>query len=100
MCYLAQLAMNIIRSIRNITLLSAAFAASIASSMARDIYPLNNDWRIFYSSEGSGDRSLNIALPHSWSLNPNTPINLSQVNYLRKLYAPSSWSDQRVFLKF
>ncbi len=92
--------MNIIRSIRNITLLSAAFAASIASSMARDIYPLNNDWRIFYSSEGSGDRSLNIALPHSWSLNPNTPINLSQVNYLRKLYAPSSWSDQRVFLKF
>ncbi|MFI3259099.1 MAG: glycoside hydrolase family 2 TIM barrel-domain containing protein [Rikenellaceae bacterium] len=85
---------------RLLLLVAVVFATSISQLAARTTYPMMNDWRIFASAEGSGDRARNISLPYSWSLENNTPVSLTSTNFLRTLYAPNSWRLNRVFIKF
>ncbi|MFI3303687.1 MAG: glycoside hydrolase family 2 TIM barrel-domain containing protein [Rikenellaceae bacterium] len=80
--------------------LSTLLLLSTTLVHSREVYPLNDDWRLFSSSEGSGDRARNISLPFSWSLEQNTPVRNTSTNFLRTLFIPRGWRGERVFLKF
>ncbi len=84
------------------TLFTIAALLLLTSSKlcAREVLPLNDDWRLFSASEGSGDRARNISLPFSWSLERNTPVKHTSTNFLRTLFIPARWSERRIFLKF
>ncbi len=67
---------------------------------ARELYNLNENWRMFPASKSSGDDAHSISLPHCWGQDPSTPPSLTNANYLRSIYAPEAWREQRVFLRF
>ncbi|MFI3278193.1 MAG: sugar-binding domain-containing protein [Rikenellaceae bacterium] len=62
---------------------------------ARETYPLNQGWQLFYASQTSGDSASPINLPHTWSNRQE-----SVANYTKSIYAPESWQDKRVFIRF
>ncbi len=83
-------------------LFAIAAIMSIATSnlTAREVLPLNDDWRLFSAAEGSGDRARNISLPFSWSLERNTSVRETSTNFLRTLYIPQEWDGERIFIRF
>ncbi len=88
---------------RNYIGIILAFIATIAFTFtisAREVLPLNDNWRIFSTADGSGDQALNISLPDSWDANSNYSANLTNANYLRNIFAPRRWSNERVYIKF
>ncbi len=76
------------------------FALQIVQIQAREIYEINDSWRIYPASKSSGDDARTVSIPHCWGEDSDTPISLTSANYLRSIYAPAEWLDQRVFLKF
>ncbi|MFI3305984.1 MAG: glycoside hydrolase family 2 TIM barrel-domain containing protein [Rikenellaceae bacterium] len=92
--------MNLRKLSTHILAIAAIVLLSNSTLEAREVMKLNDDWRLFSASEGSGDRARNISLPFSWSLERNTPVRHTSVNFLRTLFIPNRWSERRIFLKF
>ncbi len=68
---------------------------TLSSLHAREIYPLTDGWQFFYASQTSGDSATPINLPYTWSDGSE-----SSANYTRSIYAPHSWQDKRIFIRF
>lgn len=75
---------------------------SLLPAAAREVFPLNEGWRFFYTHENSSDNARTVTLPHTW----NTDITGSGLffrtaaTYENEIYIPSSWRNKRLFLKF
>ncbi len=77
-----------------------ASVANIADAQGRTKYRLNDDWRIFSSTEDSGDNAQTIQLPYCWDITPTTHISRSVASYMRVINAPTEWRSRRVYIKF
>ncbi len=82
------------------TLVGLMNLSAIEQSQARESYTISNNWRLFASVEGRGDRARNIAVPYSWSLENNALVSQTSTNFLRTLYLPERYFNNRIYLKF
>lgn len=70
---------------------------------AREVYPLNADWRFHFAHEESADKARNISLPHTWNFDALAgvyPYFRTQALYSRDLFLPAEWATKRIFLRF
>ena len=70
-----------------------------AAVQARQTYPLDSEWRFYFSAENSGDRARVVSLPHTWSPSA-AAVREAAGNYDRTIYIPAEWEGQRLFLRF
>ncbi len=85
---------------KSLFILLLAILVILPTLSAREVYSLNSGWRIFSATEDSGDDARSVSLPYSWSQSLSTPLSLMTTNYIRNIYAPTSWLNNRVFVKF
>lgn len=72
-------------------------------SFAREVITVNDNWRFYFSSENSADYARTISLPHTWAYESTNALVSTQpttANYTREIYAPTEWSQKRLFIKF
>lgn len=79
------------------------FICVAPSLNAREVININNNWRFFYSHEGSSDFAREVNLPHTWNgdaLGGNKEYFRGTGNYLRSINIPAQWRGKRVFIRF
>ncbi len=81
-------------------LISIFTPLAIESVEAREVYPLNQNWKIYAAADGSADNANHISLPYCWSHSARISLSHATVDYLRTIYAPQEWESKRVFIKF
>ncbi len=87
---------------RFLTLLISLLTLSTTLS-AREIISINDNWRFYFSKENSADYARTISLPHTWNFDQSSMLLSSQpstANYIRDIYTPLEWSQNRIFIKF
>ncbi|MBR5849550.1 MAG: beta-galactosidase [Alistipes sp.] len=74
----------------------------VSTTMAREIYPLNDSWQFFFRSENDSEHARLVSLPHSWNNNPmaGSDFRETTANYLNEIFIPLEWSSKRLFLRF
>ncbi|MBQ9138791.1 MAG: beta-galactosidase [Alistipes sp.] len=80
-----------------------AFIATISVAQAREVYILNNSWRLFFKEENSSDNARFVNLPHTWNtdaLSEGGSLRQTTAYYRRTLFVPSQWQGKRLFLRF
>ena len=84
-------------------LILIAFLASYSTISAREVYLLNNSWRLFFKDENSSDNARFISLPHTWNTDALTEggsLRQTTAYYRRTLFVPSKWQGKRLFVRF
>lgn len=84
-------------------LILIAFLATYSTISAREVYLLNNSWRLFFKEENSSDNARFITLPHTWNTDALTEggsLRQTTAYYRRTLFVPSQWQGKRLFIHF
>ncbi len=84
-------------------LLLLASLGCICFTFAREVIPMNEGWRFYFSTENSGDYARTINLPHTWDLpQSNVAFAMDNItaNYSRNIKVASEWRGKRIFIKF
>ena len=71
-----------------------------ASEPMRQSLPLNDNWRFFWADRSDIDDAEYVALPHVWAEQGGDCFMCSTANYIREIYAPKTWNNKRIFLRF
>lgn len=61
---------------------------------SKEIYKLNNNWK-FGSDMANSSSYFEINIPHVWESN-----NINKGKYTRELFAPISWANKSIYIKF
>lgn len=87
---------------RYITLCVLLLTALTASG--RNVYPVNEGWRFFFSQENSSDNARIVTLPHTWNtdaMGGRSGVYLqTSAIYQNEVFIPADWRNKRLFLKF
>ena len=89
-----------------LTLLFLVVVQSVAlrgKVSAREVCPINDNWRFFFRYENTSDAARPVTLPHTWNrdaLNGSLLYRRTTADYLRDLYIPAGWKEKRLFLRF
>ncbi len=70
---------------------------------AREVYILNNSWRLFFKDDNSSDDARFVNLPHTWNtdaLSERGSLRQTTGYYRRTLFVPQQWQGKRLFLRF
>ena len=84
-------------------LILIAFLATYSTISAREVFLLNNSWRLFFKDENSSDNARFITLPHTWNTDALTEggtLRQTTAYYRRTLFVPSRWQGKRLFVRF
>ena len=84
-------------------LILIAFLATYSTISAREVFLLNNSWRLFFKDENSSDNARFISLPHTWNADALTEggtLRQTTAYYRRTLFVPSRWQGKRLFVRF
>lgn len=77
--------------------------AAITTLTAREVYILNNSWRLFFKDDNSSDDARFVSLPHTWNtdaLSEGGSLRQTTGYYRRTLFVPAQWQGKRLFLRF
>ena len=76
---------------------------AITTLTAREVYILNNSWRLFFKDDNSSDNARFVSLPHTWNtdaLSEGGTLRQTTGYYRRTLFVPTEWQGKRLFLRF
>lgn len=76
---------------------------AITTLTAREVYILNNSWRLFFKDDNSSDNARFVSLPHTWNtdaLSEGGTLRQTTGYYRRTLFVPAEWQGKRLFLRF
>ena len=80
-----------------------ALIAVVNPLAAREVYIINNSWRLFFKDENSSDDARFVSLPHTWNtdaLSEGGTLRQTTAYYRRTLFVPQQWQGRRLFIRF